>query len=464
MWVEIAVVLCPALTRGGLTFGCHRRLASARSRSRARCQWHPFLLLLLIAGCSCGREAGEPQKVEDYGKLPGLEATRDPVLIDEYARVKEQGGTPEQLDDTDVKDIDNAAAVLIGQIAKGRIDPLLDHVESLFPPGEFVFDAKTMQHAAALVRQWDEQRRAVREALARPECDLGIEYTAGYAADVKIVDIVRILARLEAFAIAEHLADNHLKSAIDTLDIYFRLVDCLAQSPHLDARLHAAYLRTDGFRILAAIVTRPSIDRSQVERLYKIVQRQLDNWPEDARAWIGERALGLHAYEMVRDGKVLDLMTVEEMEAFEKDKLDKSLVANTRQTVDADEAFYMQAMRQVIESCEKPYHERQKILKQINLELQKRWDSPEYPIVAGRLLLKDLERAQLVQARDRANAEAWALALAAALGAPPPEFKLSPVTGKPYRVQRKEDRIEVSGIGDAAGKQIPVWVPVMNGL
>jgi hypothetical protein len=41
---------------------------------------------------------------------------------------------------------------------------------------------------------------------------------------------------------------------------------------------------------------------------------------------------------------------------------------------------------------------------------------------------------------------------------------LSPVTGEPYRIERKEDRVEVSGIGDAAGRQLPVWAPVINDL
>ncbi|MFZ5832971.1 MAG: hypothetical protein ACOY3P_23030, partial [Planctomycetota bacterium] len=52
-----------------------------------------------------------------------------------------------------------------------------------------------------------------------------------------------------------------------------------------------------------------------------------------------------------------------------------------------------------------------------------------------------------VQARDRANWEAWALGLSAALGKPAPPFAVNPLTGEPYEVQPEKTLVVVRGIG-----------------
>ena len=87
-------------------------------------------------------------------------------------------------------------------------------------------------------------------------------------------------------------------------------------------------------------------------------------------------------------------------------------------------------------------------------------NTPEFPFVAGRLLLVDVERGQAIAARDRAHCEAWAIALALALEEEP-AYRTNPLSGRPYQQQRQGTPIVVSQIGeDADGNDFSVSVPV----
>jgi len=428
------------------------------------------LSLAVLIGCGSGEPAeDEPTELERLGELPGLQAARDPVLIDEYARVKEQEGTPAQLERTGVKDGENIAASFVDLFPDDLLGSLLSQTESVFPPGDFEFDSHRLRQAAGLRHRHDRQRQFVRKALADPECDLGIRYTAGYAADTSVIDVVRVACRLEAFLAAEKMAEGDLSGAIDALEAMFQLTHCLAATPHLDARMHGAYLRGDTFRVIAALLQHELLRREHVEQLAKLVRHQLDTWPEDATAWIGERALGLHAYEMIRAGQGQDLLTIEELEALQRRQLGKSVSEYLKENVDADQAFYMTNMRRVIELCDKPFHERLSELEKINQAASTSDPASGPPHPAARLLMKDLLPGQINQARDRANTEAWALGLAAAIGAPRPPYRVNPLTGRPYEVRGEEGMVVVtnsrsgSGGGTLGHEPMRIWVPILRG-
>jgi hypothetical protein len=64
-------------------------------------------------------------------------------------------------------------------------------------------------------------------------------------------------------------------------------------------------------------------------------------------------------------------------------------------------------------------------------------------LAAARLFLPNVEKGQKQQAEDRARTEAWANALALARGSQNPPFRISPVTGEPYRVTEETTRVSV---------------------
>jgi len=429
-----------------------------------------FMLVLLAAlfGGACSK-CGNPQPAKGngaqrYGKLPGLKHTTCGDLLDEADRIAEEGGMPEQLGQSEIPATDNVAAGLKGLFPAKKLETILGESEKIFPPKAFVFNPLQLEKAIRFSKKYDAQHRQIRDALRRPQCDFDIDHEAGFAADLSFVDVARIAARLEAFAVAEALAGDDPAGAVEPLSHLLRLATCLDGEKHPTVRLEAAFVRAEGLNVLQSIVEHPKIVRAHLQQLHKIIEGQLTAWPDDADAWIGDRALGMHAYEVVRAGEILSLLNEEEVEQFRQEGSLEQLPAAARRTADQDEFYYLETMRKIIESCDRPYYMRVALFENIRNDLQKRRDSADFPLVAGRLLLPDIEQGHAIQARDRANCEAWALALARGAGCGPPPYEVNPLTGKKYRLIEEEGRIEVRNVGTGRrGDDPPVVVPDLAG-
>ena len=143
------------------------------------------------------------------------------------------------------------------------------------------------------------------------------------------------------------------------------------------------------------------------------------------------------------------------------------LSANTKQvpfrsakTIDQDELYYLQTIRQHIEASREPYYLRQGTLVQLSEQLNQMrlsQDRSQYPILAAALFLPGLEEAHEAMARDRARCEAYALALAEATGKPCPEYSVNPHHGRPYEVVRQSQRVVVN-LGEPDERDVVIAV------
>ena len=419
-----------------------------------------LVLLLLCCGCGSSDDPADTTKPPGLGSLPGLKASPDKYLRDELARIKEEGGTPEQLAVVEVEAEENAARGFLELFSDKKLQSILDKSQALFPQRGFEFDALQLEKLIDFHRRYESQRLDAREALKLPKCDLGIDFTSGFEADLSLVAAMRICARLESFIAAEALANDEPEKAIESLAIMFRIASFLSNERHFEPRLKAASLRTEAFSVLQAIVQHDKIRRRHLVQLHEMIEQQLSDWPDDTRVWIGDRALGLHCYEMVRNGELPFLLTAEEEEQFKKEGVLNQVTAAAQRTADADTRYYLEAMRRIIDSCGQPYHERAATFIALREDLDKKRNTPEFPFVAGRLLLVDIENGQAIAAQDRAHSEAWAIALALALDEKP-AYGINPLNGKPYEFQSQGTPIMVSQIGnDVNGNVVSVSVPV----
>lgn len=414
--------------------------------------------LLLLVGCAGEtKESFDLDDLERFGSLPYLKATRDQQLADELARIIEEGGTPEQLT---VSDGEQSVGDVLKQLfPKEQLALIVAQSDELFPPREFRFDPARLEQVITFRRQHERSRLDARKALKQARPHLGIRFVAGFSADTSVIDAVRVCVRLEAFHAAELLAEDNLEDAILAVDQMLALAQCLGAEKHLDARLHAAYLRAEALAVMQAIVTHGKVTREHLLTLLQTVQAQLHNWTDDAHAWIGERAIGLHTYELVRDGALLILLTEDEVKDFEREGDLRILAKAARRNADRDQVYYLETMRQVIEACRKPPYARLGLLNSITSELDAHRGASDYPFVAGRLLLKGLAAAHAIQAHDRANWEAWAVALDMATGGSPGKA-VNPFTGKPYIVAQENSLVIVAGI--ATGREaehVKVYIP-----
>lgn len=428
------------------------------------------LSVLCGSGCRQNRDGEELRRraAEDFGRLPGLRESPHPKLREELARIVDEAGTPELLAGTELPDDVNAAAGLKGLFAPSKLPSILETSGEILPPGDFKLSPTRLERAIRFRRQHESQRRQAREALKRPKCSFPIQHELGFAAELGFADAVRICARLEAFQAAEGLAGNDLAAAIESLGSMFRLAACLAAEKHPTVRVEAAFVRAEARRVLQAIVAhpeiqRPQITRPQLEQLDALIREQLKTWPDDADAWIGDRALGMVAYELVRAGRLADLLTEEEAARFEEEGILAELPAAARQVVNEDELYYLEAMRRIIDACRHPYYKRAAVFEAIREQLHEQRNSPEFPVVAARLLLPGVEKGHAIQARDRASCEAWALALAQAAGRQAPPYQISPLTGSRYEIVSDAGLIAVHEAGGAGSGRPMAVVPDLAG-
>ncbi len=399
---------------------------------------------LVLPGCGRQPEAAKDTEPSDpYGHLPALKDTADPELREEYSRIVDEGGTPAQLTAKPVPEAENVAVGLTALFPKKMTRPLLSRTSELFPVSGFEFNSEQLQQVDEFLSKYGNQIEQARSILSRPRCDFGIDYRKGFAAELSFVDVAQTVARLEAFRAALALEADNLGEATLSLSYMFRVVSCLAAEKHPIARLNAAFIRSEAFQVLRAIALHPRTGPEELKQLQQMIASQLSQWPDEADVWIADRAVGLHAYEVVRDGGIMSLLTKEEVQQFEESGTLARLRSLTPAQLDDDQLYYMNAMQEIIASCSQPYYERVDMLKAMTTDLEALRATSDFPLVAGLLLLPDVPNGHLLLARERAQCEAWALALARALNQPDPSTDTNPVTGHPYRVERDRGRVLV---------------------
>jgi hypothetical protein len=249
---------------------------------------------------------------------------------------------------------------------------------------------------------------------------------------------------LASFQIAELLHQRQTAEAIARLAPIFAVVRCLAAQRHVEARLSAAQLRRQSLLVLEAIVQSPDVRTAELTAVLDMLERELAVWPSDAEAWIGDRAMTLHAYELLRIGHFEMVMTPTEIETLDDEGIMPYFTRAVARTIDDDELYYLSAMRDVIANCSRPYFGRKESLTALAKDLDERRGGADYPLAAARLFLPEVDSAQKLQAEDRARCEAWALALAAALGIAAGDHRVNPATGEEFEVVVSDGRAAVA--------------------
>ncbi|MHB0959244.1 MAG: hypothetical protein ACYC0X_23770 [Pirellulaceae bacterium] len=424
-----------------------------------RYAWTAFLLASCVLGC------GPPSAHEsDLGALPRLRESPDPQLRDELARLVAEHATPELLE---ASEIHNAAAPAVSKqagdtrndfLSPAELAALLTNLDRVYPIGAFRFGSKEFATASRLRAGHRSALERYRARIAADNFRFQVALTAGLVADLSFLDQATAMHRLEAVGVAEALRANKPGETILPLRNMFRIDKHLADLKHVVSRLTAAELRGETLRAAEAVAGHPQATAKLLHLLLQLVNQQLTDWPSDADAWIGDRAMGLHAYEMVREGQLLSLLTVQEIRKLgQRQEVDAFTQAVTN-SLDSDELFYLQSMRSIIDSCSQPYYQRQPAIAAVAANLDQLRDTPHYPLFAAQVLLVDLGQGLRLQALDRARCEAFSMALSAATGSTVTPLPVNPLTGNPFDLVPGEAVIEVRAIdgqGDGESFQIP---------
>lgn len=408
--------------------------------------------LLGATGCPRSTERVDEQAktFASYAELPGLQATHSTPLKTEYAMLVAERATPAMLDEDADKQVDDEAVdlrlVLEEQFNASALEYAMERTERMFDGAELRWDSVTLVQASQFGRQYEKQRSAVRQNLEQANVHISLALSQGVGLKVEFIDAAHLYHRLETFHAANQLTTGDLDGTLATLRLMFRLQTLLGAQKHVVARLTAAECRQESLGIVQAIASNSTTDVAHWNTLRQMIDGQLVSWPSDGGAWIGDRAQGLHMYEMIRDGHLLSLLTGEELAELSQDRSLTAFTTAALKSIDKDEAFYLRSMRELIDVCDSPYFQRKSKFNELRGALEDLQKTPDYPLIADRLLLNSVEQGQERQALDRAWMEAWsnALSLASAAGEPP--FPINPVTGRAYQIEYKSGVVEVSRI------------------
>ncbi len=434
-------------------------------------RWRILALVIVAVACSgCGQAAAPDPGTAD-GRLelaawPGVSAAADSALQAELALVKQQRGLPLDLvpaaarrggsgtKSAAAEALDRAFPPLSRSLVRGPLD-------DIYTGGPLALSPVQIERGRELVRKYADASRKFRTVLPQEPGGFGSRLADGTLVDLGFLEPLDLGCRLEAVAAAVRIADGEPAQALPKLKTLLGTARLLAVEPNVTTRVAAANVRRDGLAVLAAIVAHEDCTADLHQQLFDMLSAETGHWPPDSGAWIGDRAAGLVIYELVREGHYLSLLPADEVEQL---RSQQSLEATARaavRNIDADERFYLQAMRQLIEACERPYYERRDALAAISRELRDKEQTSEYPLIAGSLLLADLETAHRRQAEDLARCQAWLVALGTALGRDAPGgasqvfgarhaerdgHVANPLTGAAYQIERTPLAVTVSDV------------------
>lgn len=425
-------------------------------------------LLFVLGGCS--KTADDTLELDatldQYAELPGLKLSHSPALQSEFARLVSEHATPALLSPTPLSedtvppqprvhfDGNQAIVELFPSKVREALEELdLTSVEQRYHPDRRLQrDQKTLSEHAKRLADYE-------ELIQKEDLEFSIDHRAGITAPLEFIDSVEAgnrLAILRAFFDIEH---GRLERAARSIEVALHGAATLARCQHLVARIAAVHLRQEATTVLQRLVMHPQADQVVLNRLLTLLEEQLQNWPSDAHAWVGDRSVGLHTYEMIRDGHLLSMLQYDELKELNSEIGIAKLGPLVMNNLDADELFYLRTMRAIIDSCEKPYFARRTVLRQLETDLAALRDSSVYPYVADQILLVDVARGQHLQALDRARVLAWRSALGLATGSQDGQLPNNPVTGVPFVVDRFNSQILVDGIAPESGEP-PVVVPL----
>jgi len=436
-------------------------------------QARPLAIVLVVttafAGCSEEQSIDlTPETLEKFAALEGMQQSTSEPLRRHYDLLVAEKTTPLDLRKPALTPEQNVAAVFDALFSKSFLSQQLEKSAEMFPRPRFDVDTKLLERIILFRRRLEPQRSKVAAALSRPQCDFGLDPARGWYADASILDAATVYVRLEAFLAAERLSENDLAAAADAVKRMFHMVGLLSNEMDVRARLLAGNLREEALSVLSATLHHMAADETTAREFYHVIENQLAHWPNDADAWIGDRARNLVSYEAVRKEALFTLLTEPELRRMMLNHRSKNLNATAAEGADSDQLFYLDEMQKILASCNKeeaegrqpvPYFMRRHFFVDLVKAQQRKIEAGEFPLVAAEMFLPHMQQGHALQAADRARTEMWSLALAISLDMPPTKYELSPVSGQKYHVAAEPRNVVVTAYGneDSSGNQSTAW-------
>ncbi|MBA2115688.1 hypothetical protein [Bremerella alba] len=426
-----------------------------------------FLILANITLCGCGQGSpadpyGQGTTPADFSQLKLSKTVNDPRVKNELDRLEAEKSLPSQIaesyrDQTDETSGEPIFKFLRGTDAETVNQALADSAHWWNPksPGR---DLLVSAQGQDFLGAWDVQRKAGRNILLQPKARFPVDLESGILADPSWTSTIHCLARAELLEAASQARLNNMSEAVTAIAYALAYADQLTEVPTLPARNTAAAIREETLLTMRALLRHPQFSAGQLRTLETVIKQTMQRWPKDTELWKADRASGLHFLEMIRAGHLASLLTREEYEAMMASGEFAKLSSSISRNLTTDQAFYLDAMKDVVASAEKPYYQRAEGLAAISDALNIAQMTPQYPTVSGDFLLSGMHAQHASFSKDRSRMTIWLAAVQAANGHLPDEMPLLDFSGKPVAIQEEANQVIASfeGIpGDLPDLVIP---------
>ncbi|WP_425396133.1 hypothetical protein [Aeoliella sp.] len=416
-------------------------------------------VLAALVGCREGNKSLE-EMLDKAATLPGVRSSGHSALREEFRLVEQAHGLPEHLNGGTQLAHQNAAVALKDALPDLEVITKINEQTQAFLDAVPVADAAFIRNeSGALGAKWVEQTNAVAEATQLPDCDFEIRLEHGYFNDLTFVYRAAAGCRLLLVDALYHMESDE-KVALARLAGAWKWTNWLSDSHHIEARVQAAELRRDALFVVEAIANRPGATLADLEQLHAMLQSSTNPWPTVKATLMRERALGIATYEAVRMHLCDLLFTSEERAQLRADGVYDALRRAEADSVDADQAAYLEYMREVISVADQPFHESSKHLVECDRLLRANEQTDDFPWFANHLFVlnNSLTLAQREIASDQARIEGWLHLLADTLAVPVTAGETNPVNGEKYTVQGQGNRRFVD-LGDRRSVNPRLTVP-----
>lgn len=406
------------------------------------------ILLIAFLGCEKTDLNELPkQEVREFSKLTKTAESPDEFIQKELARLDgERESLQALLDQQVLASSGNNLVPKLEEVfpSEEKASKVLERYQDSWPVHLNEFEDVMFEKTLATYQAYLAEHTKIKEILKNPDGAFVIDYAKGLGAEVEFTDVLQIHAYAECFLGCQKVRLEKLDEAAHHLFELRGIAEKLSSCKHVVTRMAAVRIRRLMYELLSVIVTHPKSDRVLYQLLEENLRVALANWTSDSACLVGDRVIGMHSYEMVRNGYFLSLLTDAEYTRLKLVMRDQALAIVVAKNVDSDEKFYLETMRKFINLFNRPYYERTSDIEAIFADLESRRELPRFPTVAGNILLDGYVEHNKQLGRDKATAQAWLVGLQSALDLPITET-VNDWTGQPFQPEKINGEVTVKG-------------------
>ena len=230
------------------------------------------------------------------------------------------------------------------------------------------------------------------------------------------------------------LQQDEPDDAVQSIRYVYRLAEELSTSGSLELRIIAARFRLQMLETAQSLVQHPLCRHEHHEQLYKILDDQINNRETDEAIWTRYREEGRQFFENFPRRGFDQMISPTLLKELVERRAFSEYETRMASRFSHDRSVFLRASEAVIDSCSRPFFQRQAALRQLDTELQERRGVVDEPVFTL-LLLRDVTSSMRLFAQERSGIEAAHIALSVSLGIRSRQKPLNFLTGNEYEIR-----------------------------